>query len=67
MLFRSIRVWEGSPEGTFMPFWLLKLMLLVFPFVLSLQGFSLLVKSWFIMTGQEPIDLPEHEAEGSGV
>ncbi|HJM92630.1 MAG: TRAP transporter small permease subunit [Alphaproteobacteria bacterium] len=63
----SIRVWEGSPEGTFMPFWLLKLMLLVFPFVLSLQGFSLLVKSWFIMTGQEPIDLPEHEAEGSGV
>jgi TRAP-type mannitol/chloroaromatic compound transport system permease small subunit len=63
----SIRVWEGSPEGTFMPFWLLKSMLLVFPFVLSLQGFSLLVKSWLVMTGQEPIDPPELGAEGSGV
>ena len=62
----SIRVWEGSPEGTFMPFWLLKSMLLVFPFVLSLQGFSLLVKSWLVMTGQEPIDPPELGAEGSG-
>jgi len=63
----SIRVWEGSPEGTFMPFWLLKSMLLVFPFVLSLQGISLLVKSWFIMTGREPIEMPGAEAEGSGV
>ena len=59
----SIRVWEGSPEGTFMPFWLLKSMLLVFPFVLSLQGFSLVVKSWFIMTGRAPIDNVEPEAE----
>jgi TRAP-type mannitol/chloroaromatic compound transport system permease small subunit len=63
----SIRVWEGSPEGTFMPFWLLKSMLLVFPFVLSLQGFSMLIKSWLVMTGQEPIYPPELGAEGSGV
>lgn len=63
----SIRVWEGSPEGTFMPFWLLKSMLLVFPFVLSIQGFSLLVKSWFVMTGRKPMELLEHEAEESGV
>jgi|TARA_B100001971_G_scaffold176651_1_gene170759 TRAP-type mannitol/chloroaromatic compound transport system permease small subunit len=63
----SIRVWEGSPEGTFMPFWLLKSMLLVFPFVLSLQGFSMLVKSWFVMTGQQPIEMPGHEVEGAGV
>jgi TRAP-type mannitol/chloroaromatic compound transport system permease small subunit len=51
----SIRVWEGSPEGTFMPFWLLKSMLLVFPFVLSVQGISVLIRSWCIMTGREPI------------
>jgi TRAP-type mannitol/chloroaromatic compound transport system permease small subunit len=63
----SIRVWEGSPEGTVMPFWLLKSMLLVFPFVLSLQGFSLVVKSWFVLTGQAPIDPPGHEAEELGV
>ena len=63
----SIRVWETSPEGTFMPFWLLKSMLLVFPFVLSLQGFSMLVKSWLIMTGRQPIAMPGHEAEGAGV
>ena len=63
----SIRVWEGSPEGTFMPFWLLKSMLLVFPFVLSLQGFSLAVKSWFIMTGRAPIDFVEPDAEESKI
>ncbi|MDE0725076.1 MAG: TRAP transporter small permease subunit [Alphaproteobacteria bacterium] len=63
----SVRVWEGSPEGTFMPFWLLKCMLLVFPFVLTLQGFSVLIKSWLIMTGQEPIDTPDIVTEGSGV
>ena len=63
----SIRVWEGSPEGTFMPFWLLKSMLLVFPFVLSLQGFSLLVKSWYVMTGREPINPPEPDAGEVGV
>ncbi len=59
----SVRVWEGSPEGTFMPFWLLKCMLLVFPFVLSIQGFSMLVKSWLVMTGQKPMDEPSHDGE----
>ena len=63
----SIRVWEGSPEGTFMPFWLLKSMLLVFPFVLSLQGFSLAVKSWFVMTRKVPFGTAEHEAEELGI
>ena len=49
----SVRVLEGSPEGTFMPFWLLKSMLLVFPLVLSLQGLSMLVRSLFVIRGLE--------------
>ena len=63
----SVRVWEGSQEGTFMPFWLLKTMLLVFPFVLSLQGFSMLIRSWFIMTGKTPIEMREQDAKELGI
>jgi len=63
----SVRVWEGSPEGTFMPFWLLKSMLLVFPFVLALQGFSLAAKSWFVLRGEAGLETPEPDVGGSGV
>ena len=63
----SVRVLEGSPEGTFMPFWLLKSLLLVFPFVLSLQGLSMLVRSLFVMRGLErPADTAA-EDRGAGV
>ena len=48
----SVRVWEGSPEGTFMPFWLLKMLLLSFPALLSLQGFSLATNSLLFITGR---------------
>jgi len=41
----SVRVWEGSTDGTFMPFWLLKCMLLAFPTLLALQGLSMAVAS----------------------
>lgn len=47
----AVRVWEGSPEGTFMPFWLLKSFLLAFPLLLTLQGFSLAAKSLCILRG----------------
>ncbi len=50
-----------------MPFWLLKSMLLVYPFVLALQGFSLLVKSWFVITGEAALETPAHDAGESGV
>ena len=63
----SVRVWEGSQEGTFMPFWLLKTMLLVFPFVLSLQGLSMFIRSWFIMTGKPPIEMREQDAKELGI
>ncbi|MYE00815.1 MAG: TRAP transporter small permease subunit [Alphaproteobacteria bacterium] len=63
----SVRVLEGSPEGTFMPFWLLKSLLLVFPFVLSLQGLSMLVHALFVMRGLErPADAAAEE-RGPGV
>lgn len=64
---QSVRVWEGSPEGTFMPFWLLKSMLLAFPLLLTLQGISLAVKSYFIMRGLVPIDEPVSDDGGTAV
>lgn len=63
----SVRVLEGSPEGTFMPFWLLKSLLLVFPFVLSLQGLSMLVRSLFVMRGLERAADAVAEDRGPGV
>ncbi len=63
----SVRVWEGSPEGTFMPFWLLKTMLLVFPFLLSLQGFSMAAKSLFVMRGLTDTARPVREGGETGV
>ena len=63
----SVRVLEGSPEGTFMPFWLLKSLLLVFPLVLSLQGLSMLVRSVFVMRGLEGAAQPDLEDRGPGV
>ena len=63
----SVRVLEGSPEGTFMPFWLLKSMLLVFPLVLSLQGLSMLLRSLFVMRGFEAPAEPVPEDRGPGV
>lgn len=63
----SVRVLEGSPEGTFMPFWLLKSMLLVFPLVLSLQGLSMLLRSLFVMRGLEGPAGPVAEDRGPGV
>ena len=64
---QSVRVWEGSPEGTFMPFWLLKSMLLAFPLLLTLQGISLAVKSYFIMRGLEAVDEPVPDDGGTAV
>jgi len=64
---QSVRVWEGSPEGTFMPFWLLKSMLLAFPLLLTLQGFSMAVKSYFIMRGLEAPDEPVPSDGGTAV
>ncbi len=49
----AVRVWEGSPEGTFMPFWLLKTLILAFPLLLSLQGFSMAAKSLCILWGRQ--------------
>ena len=63
----SVRVLEGSPEGTFMPFWLLKSLLLVFPLVLSLQGLSMLVRALFVMRGLEGAAKPAPEDRGAGV
>ena len=63
----SVRVLEGSPEGTFMPFWLLKSLLLVFPFVLSLQGLSMLVHALFVMRGLERPAGAAAEDRGPGV
>ncbi len=62
----SVRVWEGSPEGTFMPFWLLKALLLSFPVLLSLQGFSMAVNSVFVMTGVKPVGNLGHDGEEIG-
>ncbi len=62
----SVRVWEGSPEGTFMPFWLLKSLLLSFPVLLSLQGFSMAVNSVFVMTGVKPVGNLGHDGEEIG-
>ena len=58
--------WEGSPEGTFMPFWLLKSLLLSFPVLLSLQGFSMAVNSVFVMTGVKPVGNLGHDGEEIG-
>jgi TRAP-type mannitol/chloroaromatic compound transport system permease small subunit len=63
----AVRVWEGSPEGTFMPFWLLKTLLLSFPLLLSLQGFSMAVNSFFVMTGAKPAVAPGHDGDEVGV
>ncbi len=68
----ALRVWEGSPEGTFMPFWLLKSLLLVFPVLLALQGFSLALNSWLVYTGAKaPPSEGDHgaaeESEGHGI
>ncbi len=63
----SVRVLEGSPEGTFMPFWLLKSLLLVFPLVLSFQGLSMLLHSVFVMRGLESAAEPAPEDRGPGV
>ena len=63
----SVRVLEGSPEGTFMPFWLLKSLLLVFPFVLSLQGLSMLVRAVFVMRGMDGAAEAAPEERGPGV
>ena len=54
----AVRVWEGSPEGTFMPFWLLKTLLLAFPLLLTLQGLSMVVKSYRVMRGDAPPAAP---------
>ena len=64
---QSVRVWEGSPEGTFMPFWFLKTMLLAFPLLLTLQGLSMAVKSVFVMRGLDDFDPPVEEERGAGV
>ena len=50
----AVRVWEGSPEGTFMPFWLLKTLILAFPLLLILQGFSLAARSLCVLCGWQP-------------
>jgi len=64
----ALQVWEGSPEGTFMPFWLLKSLLLVFPILLALQGLSLAVNSLLIYTGAKPAPVAaREEPEGHGV
>ena len=63
----SVRVMEGSPEGTFMPFWLLKSLLLVFPLVLSLQGVSMLVHSVSAMRGLEGPTEAAPEERGPGI
>ena len=63
----SVRVLQGSPEGTFMPFWLLKSLLLVFPLVLSLQGLSMLLHSVFVMRGLESAAEAAREDRGPGV
>jgi TRAP-type mannitol/chloroaromatic compound transport system permease small subunit len=63
----AVRVWEGSPEGTFMPFWALKSMFLVFPFVLAIQGLSLLIKSWFVISGRTPTFTAEQEGGEHGI
>ena len=63
----AVRVWEGSPEGTFMPFWALKTMLLAFPALLALQGFSLAVNSLFVFTGLKSLDAPVQEGEEAGL
>ncbi len=60
----SVRVLEGSPEGTFMPFWLLKSLLLVFPLVLALQGLSMLVRAVFVMRGLAGAAAPEERGPG---
>lgn len=64
----ALQVWEGSPEGTFMPFWLLKSLLLVFPILLGLQGISMAVNSLLIYTGAKtpPLTAAE-EPEGHGI
>ncbi len=64
---QSVRVWEGSPEGTFMPFWLLKMLLLVFPLLLSLQGISMAVKSYSVMKGLTDVVEPTPADGGTSV
>ncbi len=60
----SVRVWEGSPEGTFMPFWLLKSMLLAFPVLLGLQGISMATNGFLVATGRRaPPEAETLEAE----
>lgn len=70
-VFAALRVWEGSPEGTFMPFWLLKSMLLAFPILLALQGLSMAVNSYLIYTGAKappgPPPATVEESEGHGI
>ena len=63
----SVRVFEGSQEGTFMPIWLLKTMLLVFPAVLALQGFSMAVNSLFVFTGIKNNVIADADSEGPGL
>ena len=63
----AVRVFEGSPEGTFMPFWALKTLLLAFPILLALQGFSLAVNSLFVFTGLKRPDAPVPDGEEAGL
>ena len=63
----SVRVFEGSQEGTFMPIWLLKTMLLVCPAVLALQGFSMAVNSLFVFTGMKNTVATDEDSEGPGL
>ena len=63
----SVRVWETSPEGTFMPFWLLKCLLLVFPALLALQGFSMAVKALRVIIDEKAAILPAHDEQEHGL
>jgi len=61
----SWRVLEGSPEGQngIPGVFLLKTMILAFAVLVGLQGLSLAVKSWMVLTGRTP---PPTEAEAGG-
>jgi TRAP-type mannitol/chloroaromatic compound transport system permease small subunit len=61
----SWRVLEGSPEGQngIPGVFLLKSMILAFALLVALQGLSLAVKSWMVLTGKTP---PPNEAEAGG-
>lgn len=71
-VYAAMRVWEGSPEGTFMKVWPLKFMLLIFPTLLALQGISLAVNSYLVWSGRKPppgeVDHSSaEESEGHGL